>query len=78
MFSVSLDEDWRPYWGTTPLPNDVVPIGVVTRSESKTDKVGALLQAPSGMYIQGNNGSAKGINNQAIRKIMNQLTTNRT
>lgn len=77
MFSISLNADWRPYWGTSPLPNGVKPIGVVTRSESKTNRVGALLQAVSGMYVQGNNGSTTAVNNQAIRKIMNQLTTNR-
>ena len=71
--TVDLDGDWRKYWGSYELPHGATAIGVVTRESSKTHLVGALLRSPSGMYVQGNDGFTKGIDNYAVSDVLKEI-----
>ena len=58
---------WKLYWGASPLPEGAKAIGTVSR---ETGDHGALILMPTGVYVQGNAGSVRNIDQTAVKKAL--------
>lgn len=57
--------NWRLYW-PGPLPAGATAHGVVTRN--KTREAGALLRTGAGVWVQGNNGVMRSLDQRAVAR----------
>jgi hypothetical protein len=61
---ININDNWNLYWGVSPLPTGAKALGIVER---KLGERGALILLPTGIYVQGNAGSIRSLNQSAIK-----------
>jgi fructose-1,6-bisphosphatase/inositol monophosphatase family enzyme len=64
MLKVSKNGNWRLYWGNGPLPASAVSFGLVQRDTLET---GALIQLSTGIYVQGNAGATRTLDQREVK-----------
>lgn len=60
----------KMYWGASPYPAGSECLGVIYRTD--TD-MGALILMSTGLYVQGNAGSIKTLDQQQVRELLRQI-----
>jgi len=58
---------WKLFWGNGPLPKGANALGVIRRGP--WDK-GALILMPTGIYVQGNAGSLRSLDQKKVAGLM--------
>ena len=61
----------KMYWGVMPLPAGAELIGTVTRSH----RTGALIRLSAGIYVQGNAGGIRALDQHAITVAIDAYNT---
>ena len=64
MLKVTKKGNWQLYWGYALLPNGAQSLGTVQRESLET---GALLLLASGVYVQGNAGSTRTLDQSEVK-----------
>lgn len=55
---ITKTEQWRAYWGAMPLPERAKALGIIERDAGD---VGALIEMPTGLLVQGNAGCLRSL-----------------
>jgi len=61
---ISKNGKWQIYWGYINLPQGAKAIGTITRDNNQT---GALIQLASGIYVQGNAGAIRTLDQTEVK-----------
>lgn len=64
MLKVTKSGNWKLYWGYASLPKGAEALGVVQRESLET---GALILLSSGVYVQGNAGVIRTLDQSAVK-----------
>lgn len=65
MLKVTKSGNWQLYWGYMPLPANAEVLGTV---QSETLESGALIRLTTGIYVQGNAGSIRTLDQREVRE----------
>jgi hypothetical protein len=64
--------NWQLYWGSMPLPRGAEALGVVEVSEGDEKRAGALIRLKSGVYVQGNAGGTRSLDQAKVKALLNR------
>jgi len=71
MLKVTKSGNWQLYWGYTPLPAQAEALGTIQRETLET---GALIRLSTGIYVQGNAGAIRTLDQRAAKEAIERST----
>ncbi|MBN2258385.1 MAG: hypothetical protein JW704_11305 [Anaerolineaceae bacterium] len=66
------DRDWRTYWGQSPAPRNMEPLGVIWVGDGTRIENGALFQNDEGRFWVGNAGVLKALPTREVAKALSE------
>lgn len=71
MLKVTKSGNWQLYWGYMPLPAQAEALGTVQRQREPSGReTGALIRLATGVYVQGNAGAIRTLDQSQVTEAM--------